>query len=248
MSSLDRMLGRRDEQHLSDLQLDRYLAGEGDTATVDSHIAGCEPCAARLASLRAEHAEFENRVWIRGEAAKLKRTPRRSVVAGAAMAIAAMLAFIIALPNVETTRTKGADLLEVIAQHDDGSVEQILPGGTLEPGDAIRFRLSTKRAGWITVVGLDEAGHVSVYVPQPNARSVRLNAGDDQVLDGSIILDETPGAERLVAFVCEAPVSVDFLVAMSQAALDRTGSDPREVTRVQPDCREATFLFEKVTP
>ena len=144
-------------------------------------------------------------------------------------------------------RTKGGDVtLALIVRHGDGRTERVLPGGArLRPGEAIRFELSTRRAGYVGVVGIDAARAVTAYAPATGALPA-LAAGRAQLLDGSVVLDETLGAERIVAAVCAAPRPIDELVAAARRALARAGGDPRRVETIGSGCDEAVFTIEKV--
>ena len=80
----------------------------------------------------------------------------------------------------------------------------------------MRFVVSTTRPGHLVILGLDAAGKVSVYSPTATLHPRRR--GTRQAMPGSIILDDTPGAERLVALECDAHFPVADAVAPAAAS------------------------------
>ena len=130
-------------------------------------------------------------------------------------------------------------------RHADGHIEALEPNGRVRAGDAIRFLVSTPRAGHLVILGLDAAGTVSVYVadgdePHPVER------GRKQAMPGSIVLDATPGAERLVALECDARFSVANAVDAGRRSLERAARDPRRASPLDlPGCQEAALTMDK---
>lgn len=238
---------QRPEACLSDLALDRLVMGEIDRrAPAVAHLDTCETCRARLAELEAASRPFMSDGPARRMPAPRARRRWAWVGAGATLASAAAVALWLR-PAEERTRLKGGPVLEVIAKHGDGRVESIAPGATLAPNDAIRFRLSTQAAAYVSVIGLDAAGHVTAYAPA-SGPALALPAGAGQLLDGSVILDDTPGAERIVALVCERPMDVAAVVAAGQRALADSRRDPRKVNAALGfSCPYATTWYQKLT-
>lgn len=242
----------RPESCLSDLMLDRYLASEldgtGEAGAVRGHLETCEVCTARVDALEVERTEYLQARW----RAQRRRRPfaRVAAVAGGFGALAAgVLVAVLAIgpepSKAPAVRTKGSLALDVVAKKHDGSVEQILPGSRLSPGEAIRFKISTQAEGYLTIAALDSAPAVSIYHPGPGGQT-KVGPGQHQLLDGSITLDRTLGPERIVAFLCEEPVSQEQIVGALNAALEEAGGDPRRVDRLPIDCGQTAFLYEKI--
>lgn len=231
--------------HLSDLALDRLLAGELDGTAgepVRAHLAQCGACEARRAELVAEADAFPQQVWIAGEAAKVKKrldagakrrfTPLAGVAAFAAAASVAAVAFFAQPPVDDATRPKGGKVgLVLFARHSDGQVEKLESGAVLAGGDAVRFQVWTEQGGSLTIAGVDGAGKVSTYLHADLPQAVR-----GELLEGSVVLDDAPVAERFFAILCDNGVS---------PSLPSVGGDPRQTTALGSGCHEGTFLVRK---
>src|SRR5262249_27399876 len=152
----------RPETCLSDLVLDRLIVGELAGSDAESrareHLALCDACRSRKAALDARRAGFEDEIFVSAVALKTERAAKRSLYSsvapvGAIGAISAIAAAVLTVVLVKTEdrgaiRTKGALDLSVVARHLDGRTEQIFSGAPLSPGEAIRFEVSTKTAGY----------------------------------------------------------------------------------------------------
>jgi len=241
----------RPESCLSDLQLDRALRGELARAEVDGHLSACTACLARQGELaEAERllAPEMTRAAARLAAAIAPRPlhRRRAVVAGGVLLAAAAALLLLLRPRGDQRaaglRAKGGLSLELAVRHrQDGRVEEVLPGEQLAAGDAIRFRVASPAGGQLVIVGLDAAGQVNAYVP-PTA----IAAGGGDWLDGAIELDDSRGAERIVAVLCPKSTGADEVVAAGRRALALAAGDPVAVTALGlPGCQEATTWFAK---
>lgn len=239
---------------VSDLVLDRLLAGElADSlegARVERHLGDCASCARRKAAIEADAARFDQEIFVQGLAAQAAREARKGgkpapwrAAFGALTAVAAAAAVVAVLPSggdVPGIRTKGGGALELIAKTHDGSIERVLPGDALAPGDAIRFEVQAPKGAWVAIVGVDSAQAVTPYVAGASL------PGGKEVLPGSIVLDETLGAERIVAVFCEKPVATDALVEAGRRALAQAGGDPAAVVELGvPNCGQSSVLIRK---
>lgn len=232
----------------SDLALDRFLAGELAGSTegerLETHLGTCARCSGRHAALAAEAERFGEEVFVQGLAAQAARRSRKAPVwariAGACAAAAAAVALFFVPAADEGFRTKGSAALALIAKTDEG-VARIYAGDTLAPGDAIRFEVEAPRDAWVAILGLDSAQVVTPYVA-----GAAIAAGEEQVLPGSIVLDETLGPERIVAVFCEAPIPPAKLVDAGMHALARAGGDPAgSLDLGLRGCVQSSVLIEK---
>lgn len=248
--------------HPSELALERHAVAElpsGERAALELHLGACARCQARLAELRADDARFAAELGsgpaleralaaLSAEAAPPRRRWRAAAAAAGAMAMAAALALALwpSPPREFDGRSKGGGvLLEVVRRTPGGDQAWLGDEQRVHPGDAIRFRVRSPAAGYLAVLGLDARGVVSVYAPEAEAMSA-IAARQPVTLDGSIVLDDTLGAERLVAVVCPAARPLADLVAAGQRALREAAGDPRRVGALAAECQEQALLVEKV--
>ncbi len=242
----------------SELVLDRLVVGElADSAHdgVRDHVSGCARCTGRLDERKAIAATFASDVGLEMRVAAAQRAvggPRRRATwiaaAGAVAAAAVVLIVVVRRPQggeeqggTPGIRTKGGLSLGLVAKHLDGQIESVTSPATLAPGEAIELEISTKTAGFVAVVSVDAAGVVSTY-----AAPQRLEAGARQLLDGSIVLDETLGVERLFAVECPATFAIEPVVAAARGKLAAAGGDPARVDVIGVEgCSEASFSIRK---
>jgi hypothetical protein len=244
----------RPETCLSDLVLERFLLGEIPTAEVgpiEQHLGGCAACRDRSTELAAAPAQVPDMIWWRRTLRQRRaRGPLSAVLAGVA-AIAAAIVIVPRLkgPPANDTRVKGAGFVfEVVARRPNGQVQPVSGGMALRPGDAIRFVVTAPEPGHVAVLGLDAAGHVSIYAPAADA-PLAVAAGTHE-LPGSIVLDETAGDERLVAVFCATAPTRDALIAAGARALAAAGGDPRRAAPLDLGlpCRQDGLTIHKDAP
>ena len=243
----------------SDLVLDLLFVGEltDRPEATRAHLERCGRCAGRYEERRRAAEAFGDEVDVgqlawRTQGALRARTRRRAAVAAGLAAAAAAAVVLVALrpgpppqPVADGVRTKGGLTLDVVARRLDGQIEQLVSPAALSPGEAIRFAVSSPAAGHLVIVGIDAAGAVTPYAPQAE-QALPLQAADRTLLEGSILLDETLGPERIVAVLCDTPRRVAEVSSAARTALGAAGGDPVRVERVTADCAETSFLIEKV--
>jgi hypothetical protein len=251
MRAIDFSRQTRDERCLSDLALDRLVAGEPVDAAIASHAADCARCSGRLDEFRrarAFDAPLLDALRLRGRSVvPLKRRVWLSAMLPLFAAAALLLLFLPRLFRSAGEREKGMSTLalDVVVRHADGHIEALEPNGRVRAGDAIRFLVTTPRAGHLVVLGLDAAGTVSVYVADGD-EAHPIERGRKQAMPGSIVLDATPGAERLVALECDARFSVANAVDAGRRSLERAARDPRRASPLDlPGCQEAALTMDK---
>jgi hypothetical protein len=126
----------------------------------------------------------------------------------------------------------------------DGTVERMARGGEVSPGDAIRFSVSSSRPAYLIVLGLDSRPSVSVYVPSSSDTRPTVS-GTDVLVDGSIVLDDTLGPERVVALFCPTPLGIESARKIAEDALQAAGGAPERVERLSVECPQRSFLMHK---
>lgn len=227
------------DRRLSDVELERVLAGERDlapTATAADR--------ARLDALRTEHAAFlagvdvaaevrAIRARAHGDEAAPAEAPARArwrwlwLAASGAVAAAAALVLVFGVglgsrprpteragtAGHDDVETKGAAVALVIHTSTGGPQSRVLQSGdAVTGGTRIRFEVQAARRGFVTVIGVDDDGTATVYYP---FGGVAPSAYDPRarVLPGAVVLDETPGSERFCAVYGEQPFSLEAAVA-----------------------------------
>jgi hypothetical protein len=238
----------RNDGCLSDLQMDRLMAGElaePDAAGARRHLGGCAACAERLGQLESDRDRFRA-----GQPSLPRPAPDRvarprvhrwlwPVTAAAAVAAVFLLWPRRTIHEVDrasdVTRRKGGAALGFYVKR-DGEVIAGASGEVVHPGDALRFATTTSRPVHLIVAGVDAAGRVSIYFPRAE-RAEPIAPGADRLLPGSVVLDRSIGPELLVGLFCSGPTPV----AAAREAIQRAGARPPEV----PGCRADVLRLEK---
>ena len=241
----------------SNLELDELVAGDlgGDEreGRLRAHVGGCAACNARLSAFAAVEPPPAS-ASLRSEARRAARPERgalrRRGVLGALGVLGAAAAVLIVWPRAPTSplRTKGGLALTIFIKGEGAEVDAVQGEGKLHPGDELRFALATSAAGHAVVLGLDAAPSVTVYVPGANdaaARAVPVGATGGGALPGSIVADETTGAERVFAVLCPTPPDPRSLRLLAVTALARAEGRPDRVKALESGCLEASVLLHK---
>jgi hypothetical protein len=246
------LLRARPETCLSDLVLDRLIAGELDGSEIGTaaraHLERCEPCRSRKRTLEEAAARFETEIFISGAALKTARAAKRAPMRlGGSIGAAAAAVFIVMLVQTKSleVRTKGALGLGIVARHLDGKTEQIFSGAEMSPGEAIRFEISSTRQGYLFIAGIDAAKNVTPYYPSTKDAQI-LPPAPGTLLEGSVTLDATLGPERIFAVLCDQPIEARRILERGRRALDRAGGDPQKIEHLDSGCAESSFIIHKV--
>ena len=257
MSLADPLARTRDEGCLSDLVLDRLLAGELDgkdaSVTAEKHLADCPRCSERLASLRAESRKFPEEVWIAGAALKAKKAAAASrarwiaPVGAIAVAMAAGLAAVTLKPTTQLAsataspgiQIKGDDIVELAVLHPDGKQELFAaPPARLSADDKVEFLVTANRSSWTIVLDVDS----QTVTPFPESGPVQVpQLRKTQLGTQSFVLDANPGPERFIALFCDDPTAV----AAAPEAIRRSLSASQNPAP-PAGCRQTVFPIVKV--
>jgi hypothetical protein len=231
---------------LSNLSLDRLLAGEPGPRW--DHVNSCARCRARLERLKQASRVPESFIVDGIRRTRRRMWTRRAGIATSFAVAATLLLLTTRVPPLppapEGERLKGAALsLGVYVRRGSGVVVAAQSPAAVAPGEQIRFEVTSSQPGFLGIVGLDAAGAVTPYVAS-GGRLRKLGAGR-QLLDGSILLDDTLGPERLIAVWCKDDRATRDIVEAARAALDRAGPDAERVGPLAMACDQATFLLQK---
>lgn len=240
--------------HLGRHALARLASDEQDPQA-SAHVAECASCATRLETLRNERRAFlVQRPFGALEGALEDKKPQASwwpVWSGLLVAAAAAL-FLTARPpatvvaSAPETRVKAAAGLTFHVRSGD-EVRVGATGETVHPGDAIQLRYTSPQAAHLVVVSMDNAGAVTAFYDD-RGRSLGVQPGVAQLLDGSVVLDDALGPERVIGCFSDTPLDTDAVVAAGRRALTAAGGDPRRVERLELDCKQVGFVLNKAPP
>lgn len=244
--------------HPSMLVIDALAAGKLDGAEADAaraHIVTCTRCRDDLAAAEAAGAKFMRDVLPRTLPAIRPRRSRWWTLVPAVLAPAlAVLALVwwskrggAPERDDDDVRIKGSLTFQVFASHGH-DVIPVRDGTRLLPGDSIRFVVGSGGPGYVMVASIDGAGHASIYYPYDGARSGDATSKPSE-LPGSIVLDASPGPERLFALVSAEPLEAS-VVTRALAAIGAGGAQAiRDTTRLDvPAAAQASVVFEKAAP
>lgn len=246
--------------HLSSEAIDLLLlaalsAPEANEAK--AHLDGCDDCRARWQELNDDKQRFEQFVFARtlpkvearvakdreGFFARFKFQLLLPV-----LGVAAAIALVMTMgPGTQTeddvyVGIKGGaqPSLEVFAVRGSGGVFQVAAGAKLQPKDRIGFMVNTAGAKYLMVASRDGAGVFSVYHPFGAQQSEPVTPAKSKIeLPTKVELDETLGAERVVAVLSDEPVTAQQV----EAALKADPQNPK-----LPGVRFVATEFVKVAP
>jgi len=208
----------RQAECLSDLVLDRLLAGElapGESHAAQQHLGSCSRCNAQCTQLERDRERY------RLAPPPLQANPERHTKRWAswrlwllpvgALSAAAVLILLLRPGSghgnfmAEATQTKGSIRLGFYVKRGD-TVRAGHSGDIVYPGEAVRFTYTSRTSGYLAVVSLDGAGKVSVYHPDPDVNpAAPLAPAEDEPLPGSILLDDALGTEAVYGVLCSEP-------------------------------------------
>ncbi len=215
----------------SDYELDAFwLEGRPENHPVHDHLQTCDRCRERLSEWERADQKFHNEVFPVTEEKVVERlSGSRSGFFGLftyprlAAASAVVLALVLAVglwhPSQRQSTyigVKGTLGLEVYC-HRAGQVFRVHPGDRLLPEDRIGFAVSTPGPGHLMIVSVDQQGRVSLFHPPAPVEGGRTE------LEGSTILDESRGPERIFAVFSEGALDFSEVKSAVERGLKDSG-------------------------
>ena len=202
---------RRDPLHIEDV-----LAGRRDPGEVDPDA---------LSAARAQEQRFKGEVLPRTMDAVVARTRHRPFIRPMGLAFTTAISAAVAIVLVTApwevesparnprepepaedsyVGVRGGPTLDLRVRR-EGQVHRWAPGESMRCGDELRLIPHGREYGWLLVFAVAEEGGAQVVVPFEGSRSRRIDE-DGLPLDGSLVLDEAPGREALVALFSREPL------------------------------------------
>lgn len=132
------------------------------------------------------------------------------------------------------------DAFRVVASRAGGAPELLAPDAQVRSGDALRFAYESPEAGHLLVLELDGRGAASVFYPYGSATSAPIAAGQREFLPGSVVLDDAPGPEWLLAVFSPRPFEAAPLLEALRAQAGRP-----EPTISCEGCRVSMLRLQK---
>lgn len=247
------------EQHVSELQLDEYLAalhdGPGEPFVLE-HVRQCHLCTQRLQRRVEQCNAFLSRAptWrafvhtrARAEVPRQdKPSSRRKVVlslATAAISVAAAAVLTLGdkpVPTTSTgTRSKGARRLSIFVKRGD-DIHRVASGDTVQASDALGFLVDTPTASFFALLHRDASSATVLFPtgPDEQGRTMLSLAGGTAVpLDFSFVLDDEGGYEELSGLFCTEPLSsttLERLAHQSEVVPAHCQRDSLRLTKLPP--------------
>ncbi|HXU64985.1 MAG TPA: hypothetical protein VN962_24975 [Polyangia bacterium] len=190
----------------SSFALDAYRLGLDRTPA--AHVAGCARCTAWLAAQEQVEAKVAH-LWVPAPSPPRRRNFWRFTRLGLHLAtVTTAVLLLVARRRVPTETAKGPAALVQVARSRAGAVSWLSPADDLTAEDAIRIFVNRPDAAdrYVLVGSVDGSGALARFYPvDGQGCSVPLPPAG-QPLDGSIVIDEAPGPERLVILVSHDPL------------------------------------------
>ena len=237
-------------------------------AKVEAHAAECVLCASRLETLgkgaqrfhnerpfAVLEAALRNRRDGQGASESLVRSRRApgwllptffvGLAAAAAVFVVLRVSAELPLAPVDSPRERMKTSLSLAFDVErDGAPVPGDAAALYRKGDRIQLRYSAPTAVNAVIVSLDGRGEVSVFHDDAGL-GLRLEAGAGRPLPTSLVLDDAPTAERIVACFSESPLATSAVVSAARRALAAAGGDPRTAGALDLPCAQAELLLFK---
>ncbi|HVG63041.1 MAG TPA: DUF4384 domain-containing protein [Hyalangium sp.] len=226
--------------------LEGMSAGEAAPEEVRVHVDGCAHCRGQLEALTAGREAFLRarppELFLRQVKRRETTAPWRRWLPPLLAACVPLLLVLVLVPRLGEeggVRMKG-DAFRVVASRAGGAPELLAPDAQVRPGDALRFAYESPEAGHLLVLELDGRGAASVFYPYGSATSAPVAAGQREFLPGSVVLDDAPGPEWLLAVFSPRPFEAAPLLEALRAQAGRS-----EPTLSCEGCRVSMLRLQK---
>ena len=231
--------------HVSALQLDELALGvlpELEAARARAHVDGCARCRGDRDAASELRASFR-------PIAIVRPARRWWWLAAPMLAAAAAVALFVMRGGAPATEPdlaiKGDASWQVFARRGEATF-QVLDGAKLAARDRVRFIVVPDKARYLLVASIDGGGHASIYFPFDGARSGKLDGARVELPD-SIVLDDSPGPERVFALFSDEPLDAAAVSEQLRAIGTRGAGAIRATAHLDVATRaQRTLVFEKV--
>lgn len=153
-------------------------------------------------------------------------------------------------PAADRITLKGKPIAFEVHVHDGTSSRLVTSGDTIAANERVGFRVQSREAGHLLIVGVDDLGHAYLCYPQDEdkgGQAVALAPSDVPMqLPQAMRFDAVAGHERLVAVFCDAPftfgdISADLAGKGASAAADS------RLPNLRAGCVQSEVILEKTS-
>ncbi|MDP1821641.1 MAG: hypothetical protein Q8L48_00280 [Archangium sp.] len=189
--------------------LEAFAAGEPQPFA--AHVGSCAQCGPYVAALRADADAFARArppelflKQLERRAAGRPRTPWWRWLGVLAPVAAALVLFFVTRPPPDDGVTFKGPPLRVFLKRGDAEPALLPPDGRVKPGDSLRFGYDAPADGYLAVFELDGTEATTVFWPFAGTAGAPVKQSQG-LLPGTVVLDDSPGPEWLVAVWSRAP-------------------------------------------
>jgi hypothetical protein len=210
------------------------------------HVKACPHCAAWLAAQDQLDPEVAS-LWIPAETPSPRIATdllRRLLWLAAPVAIGAAVLLLVVLPKQPTETAKGGAVSVEIARLSTGILSWLSPTDRLMPNDSLRFFVhrSDSEDRYALIGSVDGRQQLARFYPaDASGCSIALPAAADAI-DGSIVIDDAAGPERIVVLVSHRPLCWP---AVGDAARRFALGEPLAGDLLAQDIHAARLVFAK---
>lgn len=219
----------------SRFKLDQYLhrdLSDDDEKTIATHLESCENCSAYIEKAKSSESAFSEALnpkqFSAQLEAKLEKNQKSSSRLFSALskyvyqlaALSALLVLSIALfvvtsnknqtTPISDTTIKGGVSVKIFVKRDE-KVFQLEKNDTIKANDALRFELANQNYAFFFLLGIQQDGLISAYIPFSGKESISLTPNQLNKLPNAIKMDASPHDELLVFIFSKHPLSFAYL-------------------------------------
>jgi len=255
--------------HLNSRQIDEMALGilpPDALLAANEHLAACDRCRGDLEQNSQARLQFERDIQPRTLGPIRRRAEKEKALQAASslgarlrrwtliLVPVAALAIFFLIPKKPAIDDSGPDILakggpslQLIAKRGD-LVFPVHEADHLHANDAVRLVVQPGESRYALIGSIDSKGHATFWFPLGREESGAVTPGARNELPGSLILDDSPGPERIFALFSQQPIAKKD----AQAALEALGANGPALIRAAhslplPEKLDAqtTFLIEK---
>ncbi len=218
--------------------IEKYFTGElesSDSDELESHIQSCSECREYYESLKERKRQFHciHPFGSFIDAVKQRSThfyirlfdtimqPALRPVYAMVLVIFIAVPFYISYKSRDRVRMKGGEDISFIYRR-NGTVHKSYETEFFYENDEIQVVYTSPDTQYISLLSIDSRGNLSFYHPDIKSRwsSIKTGIGAGLYYPGSIVLDDTPGKELIIAVFTPKPVLTETVKSKADKLLN----------------------------